>query len=161
MYNKKAAIGATMTWIVATIIILFVIILFVYASGFLAGSEAFKEWFKIKDNLMEETISSVESEQILLALLQTEVDGKSVKEHIEDKGNFKEEVLKKELNPILEKIPAKEKYKWTLLINIPPLSEVQLGNKIIVDLNLRQDVFCSSYVYLKNSKVKLCQSEED
>ncbi len=156
MNNKKAAIGATMTWIVATIIIFFVIILFVYSSGVL-GFELFGE-----DAFLKET--STESEQMLLALLETEVDGKSVKEHIEDSENFEKEVLpklKKEIEPILEKIPVKEGYKWTLLIKIPPSPEVQLGEEIIVDINLRQKVICENYVYLKNSQIKLCQTEKD
>lgn len=156
MKFKKAAIGATMTWIVATIIIFFVIILFVYSSGVL-GFELFGE-----DAFLKET--STESEQMLLALLETEVDGKSVKEHIEDSENFEKEVLpklKKEIEPILEKIPVKEGYKWTLLIRIPPSPEVQLGNKIVWDPTNSQKVICENYVYLKNSQIKLCQTEKD
>jgi len=154
--NKKAAIGATMTWMVATIIILFVIILFVYGSGVL-GFELFGG-----DDSLKET--NTESEQMLLALLETEVDGKNVKEHIEDNQNFEKEVfpkLKKEIESIFEKVSAGEKYKWTLLINIPPSPEFQLGNKIVWDPTNSQKVICDNYVHLKNSKVKLCQSEED
>jgi len=36
MLNKKAQIGETMTWVIATIIIVIVLIFFIYASSFLA-----------------------------------------------------------------------------------------------------------------------------
>ncbi len=94
MYNKKAAIGAAMTWVVATIIILLVIIFFVYASEILSLGRS------------EEEVSlkgmSTKSEQILLALLDTKIDGKTVKQLVieEDKDSLNN------LKSILDKIPV-------------------------------------------------------
>lgn len=71
--NKKAAIGATMTWILATIIILFVIIIFVYASFSLANSRKIKAILEGVEITPSEPISpGVDSEQMLLALLKIE-----------------------------------------------------------------------------------------
>ena len=103
MYNKKAAIGATMTWIVATIIILFVIILFVYGAGVFAKeswSAGLSSEYKATD---------VSKEQMLLALLETEVkggiDGAKVKNYLLlDKKDY-EKLLEKEIKPIIEEFP--------------------------------------------------------
>lgn len=95
--NKKATIGATMTWVVATIIVLFVIIIFVYASGVLAGKKGALDF---KPSVQIAKYSSVESEQMLLALLRTEINGKTVKDYILEgdydgleKSEFREKVL--------------------------------------------------------------------
>jgi len=161
--GKKAAIGATMTWVVATIIIFVVIIIFVYAAKGFAGSKWVRDIVgRDSVNVIKDS-SNADSEQMLLALLQTNIDGKSVKDYVENTNNFEKEFpkLKQELNPILEKIPAGKGYKWTLLINIPPSPEFQLGNKIIWDPTLMQDIVLGcDYVYLKDSKVKLCKIGE-
>ena len=48
MKNKRGAIGATMTWVIATVVILFVIILFVLASQALAGSKSMQKIFGLR-----------------------------------------------------------------------------------------------------------------
>ncbi len=40
--NKKAEIGESITWVVATIIILVVLIIFIYAANVLGGFQSFK-----------------------------------------------------------------------------------------------------------------------
>jgi len=79
MFNKKATIGATMTWVVATIIILFIIIFFIYASYYIAkekGVLGFEGFIQEKEN------SGIVSEQSLLAVLQTEIKGRMVIDYI-------------------------------------------------------------------------------
>ncbi len=100
--NKKATIGATMTWIVATIIILLVIIIFVYLSTTFFA-------YKKLENLdpfvqTNEQSSEIDSEQILLALMQTEIDGTTIKELIINK---EKDILEK--IDIIAKLPVNSK----------------------------------------------------
>ena len=64
-----------MTWVVATIIILFVIIIFIYASKVLADKKNLK--FSSGTNLV---VQSAVVEESLLSLLQTEINGKSIQQ---------------------------------------------------------------------------------
>lgn len=95
--NKKAAIGATMTWVVATIIILFVIIVFVYAAKLLADKKDFK--FSSGQNLV---VQSGVVEQNLLGLMQTDINGKTLLQILVD-GEQKEK--SNEIVNLLRKIP--------------------------------------------------------
>jgi len=152
MHNKKAAIGATMTWIVATIIILFVIILFVYSSGVLGF-----ELFGGNDSLKE---TNTESEQMLLALLETKIDEKTVKQLVieEDKDSLRN------LKDILNKIPVVclgyEKGKsstWVFFYNDVGKSNFWstiISNKGISPIDPpKDDNPTLSVVYLSNDKV--------
>ncbi len=117
MKDKKAAIGATMTWVVATIIILVVILLFVYAS-FALGAERGLFKVGVKPEGGELAYSSISSEQMLLALLETEVEGKEVRGYVSEK-NYKDylSILDKELKPIIEQLPgSSEGYAWSLIV---------------------------------------------
>ncbi len=102
MKSKKATIGATMTWVLATIIILVVMILFVYGTKVFVSSELVQDFLGNLGKSPEKSMfSSVDSEQMLLALLQTKLDGKFMKDYILD-GEYS--VLKNKLNPVLEEL---------------------------------------------------------
>ncbi len=140
MKNKKAAIAATMTWVVATIIILVVVILFIYSSYALAKEKKILGF----DPFVQETeqSSSIESEQILLALLETELEGKKIKNYMIN-GDY--DVLKEKTNSILSKMPDNN---WAMYIHDG--SDVIKINAIS---ELRKTK--SSIVYVGNKKVKL------
>lgn len=91
-----------MTWIVATIIILFVIILFVYGTKVFVTSESFKKLASAENKLERKSIFSVDSEQMLLALLETKIEDKIVKDYLLNK-EF--DVLEPKIKPILDKLP--------------------------------------------------------
>jgi len=83
-----------MTWIVATLIILLVILVFVFlSSGGVIKSSSFSR----------ERLSVVTSEQMLLALMKTDVEGKSIKEYILD-GEYDE--LENKIKPISKNLPG-------------------------------------------------------
>lgn len=143
MHNKKAAIGAAMTWVVATIIILLVIIVFVYASWVLSVGRS-------KGGSMASVTDSTK-EQMLLALLETEIDGKNVKEHIEsDEVDWKK--LEQKIKPIIEKFPKLLPLKgdWVFIVYEGNKNKLQIGksNNLVGDSS-------PSIVYVKGKKVKL------
>lgn len=113
MHNKKAVIGAAMTWLVATLIIIFVVILFVYASGKLAEERKIKG--VTLGGQMVFSDADVASEKMLLALLEIKIDGKTLREHIIE-GNY--DVLDKEefKKDVLAKLPEPGNDGWDLYI---------------------------------------------
>jgi len=137
---KKAAIGATMTWVVATIIILIIVILFIYFSYALAKEKKILGFDPFVQEI--EQSSSIESEQILLALLETELEGKKIKNYILT-SNY--EVLEEKINSILSKMPdnnwAMYVYDRDNIIKINAISELRKTK--------------SSIVYVGNKKIKL------
>jgi len=82
--NRKGAIPATLTWIVATLIILFILVIFLV---FVTGLSLSKRKIKIEPELssQKELISS----EIVLAYLNSEIEGRKVKDYIG--GNDQEE----------------------------------------------------------------------
>lgn len=111
MNNKKATIGATLTWVVATIIIFVVIIIFVLlSSGGLLKSDSFEQG----------RLSTVDSEQMLLALMKTEVDGKMVKDWILETDKEDKNVLWDKLRPLLNKLSTPTLYGgWGIKVDFP------------------------------------------
>lgn len=139
--NKKATIGATMTWVVATIIVLFVIIIFVYASK-VQSLGSIKGSFYTRHKLTE-----INKEQMLLALLKTEIDDKKVEDYIilEDyKG------LEKKIKPILEKFPGHKDGNWVFIIYQDGDEKLRVGEifSIARDIN-------PSFAYFSNKKIEL------
>lgn len=138
MKSKKAAIGATTTWVVATIIILLVIIIFVYATKTLAGSEWAKDILKEQDSVkITKSSSGVDSEQMLLALLNTKVDGEILKPNFDKNyDEFKKDFdkIKSEIGPILSKFPKdKNDLGWTFIIRyLEPANEEQKRNPYFI-----------------------------
>ncbi len=109
--QKKAAIGATMTWVVATIIILFAVILFVTASYGIAKERGVLD-FSGKE------ISNINAEQSLLALLQTEINGMEVRGYV-SQGRYPE--IKKDVDFILDNLELDDLR-----------AEVYVGNRKVV-----------------------------
>ena len=97
--TKKATIGATMTWVVATIIILFVMIVFVYTSVALFGKGELKPILSIKGGQIS---SSADSEQMLLDLLHKKIGDKEVKEIIIE---GEEGLIKTDLIRVFNNVP--------------------------------------------------------
>jgi len=114
MFDKKGAISATMTWVVATIVILFVVIFFIYSSYVVAKE---KEVLNFELLVLKFKTSGVDAEQVMLALLQTEFGGISVKEHI---LNGEYSVVENNVNLVLDKLEFSGK------------AEVYVGNKKVV-----------------------------
>jgi len=85
--NKKGAIGATLTWIVATFIILFILIIFLVGVGVLSLTKG-KIEIGSEVSLKKELVLS----EVSLAYLNSEIDGKKVKDFIG--GNTEEEYTK-------------------------------------------------------------------
>lgn len=138
--KKKAAIGATMTWVVATIIIVVVVIVFIYSSYALAKE---KKILGLNPFVQEiEQSSSIESEQTLLALLETDLNEKKIKDYILD-GNY--DTIKDKISSILSKMPEDN---WNMYIYD--------GDKVIKINGLSGlRTTKSSIVYVGNKKVKL------
>lgn len=145
MHNKKAAIGATMTWVVATIIILLVIILFVYASGVLSIGRPGGEGM-----VSRSVVTDSAKEQMLLALLETKIEEEKVKDQIES-NEVDWEKLKQKLKPIIEKFPKQLPLKgdWVLIVYEGNKNELQIGNKA----KFRDS--SPSIIYTKNKKIEL------
>ncbi len=146
MKFKKAAIGATMTWIVATIIILFVIILFVYGAGVFAKESWSAGWssrYKPTDSIKE---------QMLLALLETEVEGGKIKDIVINSNNRDDyNNLKQKIKPIIEKFPELLPLEgdWVFIVYEGNKNKLQIGKtNIIRDSS-------PSIVYVKDKKIEL------
>jgi len=99
--DKKASIAATMTWLLATIIILLVVVFFVYASYTIG-----KKKDLLNFEILKKKNSNIEAEQTLLALMQTKINGKAVNDYILD-GSYSE--VKEEVENILEILDIKGK----------------------------------------------------
>lgn len=147
MKNKRGAIGSTMTWVVATIIIFVVIIIFVYASG-VRGVGSSSGSFYVRYKLTE-----IDKQQMLLALLETEFDGKEIKHYIilDNEQDYKE--LGKKIKPILEELPKKYPGKpgnWVFIISEGNSVKLQVGktNPISRDIN-------PSIAYFSTKKIEL------
>jgi hypothetical protein len=98
--NKKAAIGSAMTWIVATFIILLIVVFFIYSSYILAkkkqiSSLGFFEFGSV-------SAVSMDSEQTLLAILNTKSGRTKLRTSIRDGGygNSQQIVVGKILNTL-------------------------------------------------------------
>tara|TARA_Y100000310_G_scaffold308494_1_gene351642 strand:- start:9 stop:542 length:534 start_codon:yes stop_codon:yes gene_type:complete len=169
--SKKAAIGAAMTWVVATIIIFLVTLLFVYASNGLRIKKEFEDPGKA---LVDEgRYSSIASEEMLLALLDTEFDGKSLGGWIlqssfeTSKEDFK--LINEEVDLIINNIPAGKGLGWSLMVYyddqnplVAPLSfgkerkNPPMGDPGSSGINLQGTYNCS-IAYLGNNNVNLCE----
>jgi|TARA_B100001971_G_C17953661_1_gene413826 hypothetical protein len=102
-YNKRGAIGAAMTWLVATIVILLLVILFVYFSYVLAQE---KKITNLDISILSDSGGvGADSGQILLALLKTRDGERSVENYI-SRGEY--EQVKDFVENILEKFPELE-----------------------------------------------------
>jgi len=111
--NKRGAIGAAMTWVVATMIILLITIIFIYSSYAMAKQKqlgGFKTF-----NLRTETIYKADAEQVLLALMKTKIDASSVREYI-IRGEYNS--VKPSVDLILASIPDLEGF-----------AEIYIGDK--------------------------------
>ena len=80
MHNRRAAIGAAMTWVVATFIILFIVILFIYVSNAMAKERDLKS---SEISVLESNeVAGMSSEQVLLGILKTQVGDRSIRNYI-------------------------------------------------------------------------------
>ena len=113
MRDKRGAIGAAMTWVVATFIILFMVILFVYSSYILA-----KEKGLVVSVFEDEKVSGADSEQILLALLSKKIGTRSVRNYI-FQGEYEE--IRSSVESLLNELPE-----------LKGEAEVYLGDKKII-----------------------------
>jgi len=139
MVNKKAAIGAAMTWVVATLIILLAVVLFVYSSYAIAKQRGLLGFDLIE---LEKSDSYIDSEQTLLALMQTEIGGKSVKQSIID-GDFNVDLL----GLALGDLPGDD---WSLYID-----DIKINEPVSRDFFETR----TSIIFIGNKKVKLFQSK--
>ncbi len=141
--NKKAAIGATMTWVVATIIILLVIILFVYAARLLAEKKNLE--FSSGQSL---AVQSGAAEQSLLGLMQTNINGKTLLQILVD-GEQKEK--SKEIVNLLNKIPNCFRYNlggfWVFRIYSIPENKILYNADIYPEGRALEDSKFNSVIY--------------
>ena len=98
--DKKGAVGAAMTWVVATFIILFLLILFIYSSYAMAKEREIKK----SDGFILENkkVIGMDSEQILLALLKTRVGEITISNYI-FQGDYEE--VESSVKSILNELP--------------------------------------------------------
>ena len=110
MKHKKGAIPATLTWIVATLIILFILVIFLV---FVTGLSVSKRKIEIDSKIssQKELISSM----IVLGYLNSEIEGEKIKEYIG--GNDEEEYNKL----LIHSINYFKKYNllWRIYIHEP------------------------------------------
>lgn len=106
--NKNGTISATMNWVVATIIIIVLIFIFVYASY---GISTLRKITSPGSPSLEKSYD-ISSEQILLALLQTKIEDKSLQELIINGEYDKIENFR----PILEKLSNQKNGYWNLYV---------------------------------------------
>lgn len=92
--NKKAQVGETMTWIVATVIILVVMFLFIFAVSLISPN---KEAMFGLGNMVKDEGSILADQQITFAVQEKQVNGVSIKDMI----NQDEEKAKQEIEKIL------------------------------------------------------------
>jgi hypothetical protein len=113
--KKKASIGAAMTWVVATIIIFFMSILFVYVAFIIAeDKKVFSQNFFI-EKADSFPLISLYSENMLLALLKTNFEEKKLKDSLDlnyQEFNLNFVILKKNLNPLIERLPRMRNPAW-------------------------------------------------
>ena len=146
MKNKQGAIGAATTWIVATIIILFVIILFVYGSYILTKEKQIKG---AKFPVFGGNIFYSGSEQMLFAILKTEINGRTAKDLILA-GEYNE--TEANIRSILEKI-SNSNENWNLYIyeNEEAVKKIKMNLETLDVLGSKE-----ASVYLNsNKKIKL------
>lgn len=89
--NKKGEVSETMTWVFATIVILVLVFLFLFAVNLMGQERNLNFGFKTED-------SGVSNQEMLFAILNKEVNGKTIKELIINGNN---EIAKGEVDKIL------------------------------------------------------------
>jgi hypothetical protein len=80
--NKKGDVSETMTWIFATIIILVLVGVFLFAVSFLGKTKSLTGF-----NSYSYDESGIANKEMLLAILSKKIDGKSILEKINE-GNY-------------------------------------------------------------------------
>ena len=100
MLNRRGAIGAAITWVVATFIILFLVVLFIYSSYALAQEKKIANLDVFV--LDSRKIAGMDSGQTLLALLKTRIGERSVSNYI-FQGDYND--VKSSVESILNELP--------------------------------------------------------
>ncbi len=103
--SRKAQIGTTLTWIVAFVIIFFIMLLFFVGCAFLSG----EKFVSMKKNIIsldeEQNLESLHSQRLLAKILNTLVDeGKTIKDLIFEWQLSGSEDVKKKIEEEVESI---------------------------------------------------------
>jgi len=84
--NRKAQVSDIMTWVVATIIILSILLLFVYASSLLAQKTKIIKTKDLKIDF-EKEVDLLETKNLIASDLASENEGQIIRNWEEDKEN--------------------------------------------------------------------------
>lgn len=82
MKNKKAQVGETITWIVATVIIIFVLVISIFTADFFLGKSK-----EIKESYFQ-TADILASKSLFSYMLTSDSEGKKVYTQIKEEGSF-------------------------------------------------------------------------
>ncbi len=93
--GKKAVVSTTITWVVATILIFFILILFIAMSGIASFFYGKPTYYIIGEDSKTPDLASVKT---LPAILSIEENGKTIKEHILEWAGYANEYAESEYN---------------------------------------------------------------
>jgi len=152
MKNKKASIGSGMTWLVATIIIFIITMIFVYGAYIINGGNSVN-YLREKSNLEDlENAKSIDSQEILFALLKTNIEDKNLRDYLEedlDRENF--EKIENEIKLILNKISNEEIWNFAYHSGSTGLWDVRGDKKFSFKYNFYLP-YRYSNIYLSEDK---------
>ena len=104
--TRKASIGATLTWVIATIIILVVVVVFVYLTEIIFVEQTIGKLIYSEERI---NYFGVDASQSLFAFLKTDFDGKNVQDYIQDKNYIS---IKENINQLLISLPENDFKKF-------------------------------------------------
>jgi len=111
---RKGSIGATMTWVMATIIILVVMVVFIYLTEIIFTEQSIGKLVYSSDKI---NYFGVDSTQSILAFLNTNFNGKTLQQYIQEKDyNYIKENATSTFK-ILPENDFKNFLGYTLIIN--------------------------------------------
>lgn len=133
--SKKAEVGETITWIVAFLVIFFIMLLFSAACMAIAATKGFTS---TNQDYTAKTISGdIQTTETLITILNTKTDGKSIQEQLiawsrelnKDQRAKIENSIKSELKQILDK-PDQTNYcyDFTVSVSKPEISLFFVSN---------------------------------
>lgn len=174
--SKKAQIATTLTWIVAFVIIFFIMFLFVSATAFLSGKKFLSRERNIIDIDGEQNLENRHSQRILIRILNTPIDEKkTTKDLIFEWQLSKDESVKRKIEEGVEDILVSDKYIGYYFFKVynsnePTRDYISIGrvylgySKEFFELNLflnEQKINVGLYVDKKEIKRDVKRREED
>jgi len=134
IFNNRGEIGETMTWVIATIVILFIMILFLLSSTKLGGFSNY--------DIQYQTARLRATQQSLFSILELDIDGKRVLDELLD-SDLDKENLRNFLTPLIMNDFKTENFACDLILRYQttPITATSVRIEQEIHSNVKQNNF--------------------